>query len=78
MIGTILARPAPDTWWLDHGRRTVRLVRDEDAVIAQHRDGRSYRIPWPPGEPVPSHGAFAERVFSICEKTAAEREPGGR
>ncbi len=73
MIAAILARPAPDTYWLDHGRRAHRLVRDGDTVIARHRDGREFRLPWPAGEAVPYREAFAARIFSIASKTKAER-----
>lgn len=69
----ILSLPAPDTYWIDHGRRNHRLVRHGDEVIAQHRDGRSYRLPWPPGERVPDRETFAARIFNIASNTRAER-----
>jgi len=74
----ILARPALDTWWLDHGRRNHRLHRSGGWVVAEHRDGRAFRVPWPTDEPVPGHEAFARQIFEILAKADAGPATGAR
>jgi len=81
-IAAILSRPlaasaqCDRTWFLDHGQHRLRLVGA--SLIASHRDGRSFRLPWPKGEPVPSGEAIAAHIFSIAKKTTASLPAGGR
>jgi len=67
----LLARkPCPARcWWLDHGRRQHRLLRDGETVVAEHREGRAYRMPWPADETVPESEAFAARIFALALQT---------
>jgi hypothetical protein len=71
----ILACPIPvgATFWLDCGRRHHRLRQEGDAIIAEHRDGRSFLVPWPRSEPIPDNEAFAARIFGIASRTRVER-----
>lgn len=71
IVAAILARkvPADVTFWLDHGRRHHRLRRDGETVVAEHRDGRAHRMPWPADETLPESEAFAARIFGLAEKT---------
>lgn len=73
MIDAILAnKPCRErSFWLDRGRRECRLRRDDNHVVAEHRDGRSFRLPWPADDPVFDSPGFAEAIFNICLKTAA-------
>ena len=76
IAATILAaRPCADrSYWLDRGRRSHRLRRDGGDVIAEHRDGRAHRMPWPVDEPVPQGPEFARVIFDIAAKTKAAAE----
>lgn len=72
-VAVLLTRkvPAGATFWLDHGRRQHRLIRNGADVVAEHRDGRAFRAPWPEDEPIPAGEAFAACIFGIASKTKA-------
>jgi hypothetical protein len=77
IVDALLARkvPADATFWLDHGRRHHRLRRDGETVIAEHRDGRSFRLPWLADEPLPDNAGFAARIFNLAAQTKMAAGP---
>lgn len=70
IVDALLAsKPCPErSYWLDR-RRQHRLLRDGETVVAEHRDGRAFRMPWPADESLPESEAFAARIFGLAEKT---------